>query len=677
VAHLKQKITVHSGLIHGLQAVAWLSMLWQSNVRRRTVLAALSDFKDVTIMMDALRQGAKGWVAKVLLTLLIASFAVWGITDVFRGFQNADLVTVGDKSISSETFRRDLNTSIQQFKNQTGTALSLEDARKLGLEKQVLDQMISRASIDAQGERLGIEISDQAVANSIQSQQIFHDSKGVFDVARFRNLLQQNGMTEDGYVQSEKENLLRTWLSNVAGDNITLPRTMLEALTRYRDETRDGRYVSFSVNASDVPQPTDADLKKLYEATPSVYTAPEYRSIAVMKVDPSDMASKIQITDEEIANAYDTFKVEYYEPERRDILQLSFPDVAAAEKAKLRIDSGEDILKLAAELGQKEKDITFANKLIGDFLDEKIGEAAFALSEGAMSPAVKGSLNTVLLKAVKVVAAKQPTLDELKAVLKERLQLEKAREEIVSVYDAVENDRAIPLKFEEIAAKAGLSVIVVPAISAGGIDKAGQQVSLPAKDDVLKTAFASDVGLDIDALNVNDGYVWVDVREVIPSAVRPFEDVKENVKADWAAAQLRTLAGDKAKAIVEKAGAGSRLESIATELGGQIKSVTSLKRSSSSEVFDGGSTLALFSVGEKALAWALEGDGKSARIIEVTKVNLPQGTATASAKEVQDVAKRGLGSDLMDSYVKSAKASTTVTVNEELWRQISGSTTTQ
>ncbi len=628
-------------------------------------------------MMEALRQGAKGWVAKVLLGLLIASFAVWGITDVFRGFQNADLVTVGEQKISSETFRRDLNLSIQQFKNQTGTTLTLEDARKLGLDRQVLDRMIAQASLDAQGSRLGIAVSEQAVASSIQKQKIFQDTKGAFDVARFRNLLQQNGMTEEGYVQSEKETLLRTSLSSVADGNITLPRTMLSALTRYRDETRDGRYVSFTVSEADVPQPTEADLQKQYEATPAAYTAPEYRSVVVMKVEPSDMASKIQITEQEISDAYNTFKVEYYEPERRDILQLSFPDVAAAEKARSRIEAGEDIVKVAAELGQKEKDITFSGKLIGDFLDEKIGAAAFALKEGTLSAPVVGSLNTALLKAAKVVPAKQPTLDELKAVLKERLQLEKAREEIQSVYEAIEEERSQQTKFEDIATKTGVAMIVVPAISSAGVDKAGQAVSLPNKDEVLKSIFANDVGVEVDALTVGEGYVWLEVREIKPSSVKPIADVKDAVKADWTAAKLRTLAGDKAKAIVDKAGASSRLESIAGELEAAIKTVSAIKRNNTSEEFDGVATLALFSVGEKALTWALEGDGKSARIIEVTKVNIPQGMASVSAQEVGDVAKRGLGSDLLDSYLKSARAGTTVTVNEELWRQISGTTTTQ
>ncbi len=625
-------------------------------------------------MMEALRQGAKGWVAKVLLSLLIGSFAVWGITDVFRGFQTADLVEVGGRAISSETFRKDLNQTMQQYGQQTGTAITLEDARKIGMDRQVLDRIISQTSLDIQAERLGIAISDDAVANSIQSEKVFQDDSGKFDVARFRSLLQQNGLSEPVFVATEKTKLLRKSMTSIAGENIVLPRTMLEALTRYRDEARDGRYISFTVNAADVPQPTDDDLKKQYESTPTAYTAPEYRSIAVLKIEPSDLASKIQVSDQEISDAYNTFKVEYYEPERRDIIQLSFPDVAAAEKAKKRLDSGEDILKLAAELGQKEKDITFSGKIIGDFLDPKIGDAAFALAEGAISAPVAGSLNTALLKATKIAAARQPTLANLTVKLKERLQLEKAREEIQSVYDAVEDERSQQVKFEDIAAKTGAPLIIVPAISASGVDKAGQPVSLPSPEDVLKATFAGEVGVDIDAITSGEGYVWLDIREIVPSAVKPMAEVKDQLKADWSATKLRSLASDKAKAIVEKAANSTRLETLATEMGGTIKTVTSIKRNNSSEEFDGVATQALFSVGEKALTWALEGDGKSARIIEVTKVTLPGGTVTASAKEIQDTAKRGLGSDLLESYLKSARAGTTVTMNEDLWRKINGST---
>jgi peptidyl-prolyl cis-trans isomerase D len=633
-------------------------------------------------MMEALRNGAKTWIAKILLGLVMAVFAILGVssmdmTATMRGLFKQDLANVGGRPIDSETFRVELNRTLQQISRQSGNNVTLEEAKKLGIDKQVLDRLIAQASIDAQANRLGVAVGDKAVAAAVQGQKVFQDSKGQFDINRFRSLLQQNGLTEAGYMAQEKQNTLRQSMTGLAGENITLPRTMLDALTRYRDETRDARYFTFSVTKADVPPASEADLKKQYDSAPAAYTAPEYRSIAVMKVEPKDMAAKIQITDQELADGYATYKLDYFEPEKRDIIQVSFPDAAAAEKAKTRITAGEDIIKIAGELGQKLGDITFNGQLKSDFLDEKIAEAAFSLPEGAVSAPIVGSLNTALLKAVKVKPEHQQTLDEAKAALKERLQLAKAQEEMQSVYDAVEDARAQQTPFEDIASKAGISLQVVAAVSAAGLDKDGKPLTIPAQDEVLKAAFGSDVGLDTDALQANDGYVWFTVREVIPSALRPLNQVKAQVEADWAATQLRELASKKAKDIIEKAGDSTKLESLATEMSGTIKSVTGLKRNATSEEFDGVATLALFSAPEKSLTWSLEGDGVTARIIEVSKVTAPAGSATAGAKEVADLARNGLGGDLLEAYLKSARANADVTVNEELWRQIDGNTPSQ
>jgi peptidyl-prolyl cis-trans isomerase D len=633
-------------------------------------------------MMEALRNGAKTWIAKLLLGLVMAVFALLGVSSMdisatIRGLFSQDLATVGGKVIASQTYERELKQSLQQLSRQTGNTITIDEARKTGLDKKILDRMIVQASIDAQADRLGIRIGDKALAAAVQQDKMFQDSAGKFDVTRFRSLLQQNGLSEQGYMAQESDNIMRRTMTDVAGENITLPRTMLDALSRYRNETRDGRYVTFAVSAADVPAPTDAELKTQYESTPVAYTAPEYRSVVILKIDPTDLASKVQVTDQELSDTYSATKADYFEPEKRDILQVSFADVAAAQKARARIDAGEDIKKIAAELGQKDTDITFGGKLKTDFLDPKIADAAFSLAEGAVSSPVAGSLNTALLKAVKIVPAHQPTIAAITDVLKKRLQLQKAQEEIQSVYDAVEDARAQQTKFEDIGAKVGAPVITVPSVSAAGADKSGKSVVLPAQEEVLKAIFASDVDFDNDALQANDGYIWYDVREVTPSAVKPMDQVKDQVKADWVAMKLRGLAGERAKAIVEKAGSTTKLETVATEVGGTIKTVTGLMRNATSEEFDGIATLALFSVPEKALTWALEGDGKSARIIEVSKVTVPPSAASAGAKDVADQARQGLGSDLLDGYLKSARAGANVTMNEELWRQISGTSTSQ
>jgi peptidyl-prolyl cis-trans isomerase D len=630
-------------------------------------------------MLEALRNAAKGWVAKLLLALLMLSFVVWGIADVFTGgFRAQELATVGDVKISSEAFRRDLNTEIQRISQQTGATFSVEDARRVGLDQQILDRIIGTAVLEAHAEELGLLVSDKAIVDEIAANPMFQSGDGTFDPARFRQILQTNGLDEATFLFDQKRDKLRRAITDLAADVGTTPLALTEALMRYRNETRDTRYFTFQVNESDVAPPTDVDLKKQFDTTPAAYTAPEYRSIAVMKVEPSDLADRLAVSTDELKAGYDKFKADYFTAEKRTILQLSFPDLGKAEDARKRIDGGEDFLKVAAEFGAKETDVTFADRSKSDFLDAKIAEAAFTLTEGQVSAPVQGDLTIALLKAAKVTPEHQRSLEEVAAELTKRLQLDKAHEEIQAVYDAVEDARAQQTKFEEIAAKAGIPFTLVPSVSAAGLAKDGSDVQLPAKAELLKAAFESDAGVENDALTPFDGYLWFEVREVVPSALRPLETVKEQVAKDYVAGKLRTLAGDRAKALVEKAGSTGKLDSLALESGGAIKSLAGVKRTDISEAFDGLAALALFASPEGALTWSLEGDGKSAKIIEVTKVRAPVlQTASAEAKSLADEAKNGIAGDTFEVMLRAVRASTDVTINETLWQSIRGGTTQQ
>ena len=88
-------------------------------------------------MMDSLRNAAKSWVAKVLLGLLAGSFVIWGVADVFRGFGASALATVGGIEISGQDYNRALNTYLQNLGRQTGQPMTVDDARKLGLDRGI------------------------------------------------------------------------------------------------------------------------------------------------------------------------------------------------------------------------------------------------------------------------------------------------------------------------------------------------------------------------------------------------------------------------------------------------------------------------------------------------------------------------------------------------------------
>ncbi|MBK8771643.1 MAG: SurA N-terminal domain-containing protein [Rhizobiales bacterium] len=639
-------------------------------------------------MLETFRNAAQSWVAKVLMAFLVASFAIWGIKDVgngvgesfarWTGFGPQDLVKIGDVVVSSEQFRRDLNNDLQRLAAQTGNALTLDDARKFGIDRQVLDRIIDTAVTDAKAEDLKLAVSNESIVADVAANKTFQDSKGNFDPGRFRQLLQQNGLDEARFLMTERQNRLRRTITDVGNTGLVLPRTLTEAMSRYRDETRDARYFSFTVSEADVPPPTDADLKKQYETTPAAYTAPEFRSIAAIKVEPADVAAKLTISEEEVTAAFDRYKQDYFTPERRTVLQLSFPDVAKAEAAKKRLDAGEDFMKLATEAGAKESDVTFADRTKADFLDAKIADAAFSLAEGAVSAPVSGDLTTALLKVTKVTPEVQKTLGDVRDELVKRLQLEKAKEEIQSIYDAVEDARAQQTKFEDIASKAGIPFTLAAAVNAAGVDRDGKDVALPAKAELLKAAFASDVGVENDALSLQDGYVWYEVREVIPSALKPLDEVKEQVKKDYVAGKLRDLAAEKAKAIVAKAGSATKIDTLATEANAEIKTVINIKRNDVSETFDGMAALALFAAPANSLTWSLEGDGKTARIIEVSKVNTPPFNAASNeTKALADDLKLGMGEDALAAFMKAARTGVSVSINEPLWDNIRGNAAQQ
>jgi peptidyl-prolyl cis-trans isomerase D len=633
--------------------------------------------------MEFLRNAAKTWVAKVLMALLVMSFGIWGIKDVstsflgdilsFTGWGPKDLAHVGGKTIVATEYTNALQRQINVIAKQSGQKFTIDDAHKMGVDKQVLDSLIAGAAVDVQRDKLQLAISTASIAQSITSNRMFKDSSGKFDPTIFQRALQQNNLNEEGYVASERQQRLRATITSVADAPIKMPQVLNVALAQYRGETRDAKYFSFTANESDVAAPTDAELKAQYETTPSAYTAPEYRSVAIMKVEPADIADRLVMTDAEITAGYEKYKGDYFTPEKRTVVQLTFPTLEAAKKAKARIAAGEDMIKIAGENGAKEADIVLKERQKDNFIDAKIAEAAFALAKDAVSEPIEGSLAIALLKATAIIPEKQSSLAEVKAELTKRLQLEKAKEEITSIYDAVEEGRGAQLKFEDIAKKAGIPFSLVPAVSAAGVDKLGKDVAMPSKPELLKAVYASDVGQVDDALSIEDSYFWYEVREVIPSALKPLETVKDDVKKDFVANKMRDVAGEKAKKLVARAQAGATLEALAAEVGSTIKTATGLKRNETSEAFDGTAVVSFFNAPDKGFAWSLEGDGKTARVMQVDKVTIPAVMATSpEVKKLQDEGTAGLSRDIVDGFIAAIRQNANVTINEDLWRQNTG-----
>ena len=566
-----------------------------------------------------------------------------------------------------------LQRTLKQLSTQSGQNLTIDDARRMGVDRTVLDNLIATASVEAAATKLGLAVSNTTVLQSLVENKMFQDVNGKFDSAIFKRLLEQNSLSESDFLATEKAGRLRSMLTTTADGSVKLPKTLSAALAQYRGESRDVKYFDFTVSEADVPVATDAEIKKQYEATPAAYTAPEYRSIAVLKIEPSDIADRLTVSPDELKAGYEQYKTDYFTPEKRTVLQLTFSTLDAAKKAKDRIAAGEDFVKIATELKVKESDYSLVDRQRGDFLDAKIGDAAFKLAQGAVSNPVQGELAIALLKAITIVPEKQSTLDEVKVALTSRLQLEKAKEEITAIYTEVEDARSQQTPFEKIAEKGKLPFKLYGAVNATGQDRAGKDVDMTSRDDVVKAAFLSDVGNSDDALAVGDGYVWYEVREVIPPGLKPLTDVKVEVSKDVMATKLRDAAEAKAKGFLAEVKSGATLDALSVKAAAIVKTATGLKRNETSQDFDGASVVSVYSVGDQGFAWSLAGDGKTARVMQITKITLPAVMATSpELTKLQDEASLGLSRDIGDSFVGALRKAADVTINEELWKQNTG-----
>jgi peptidyl-prolyl cis-trans isomerase D len=625
-------------------------------------------------MLDKMRGAAKSWVAKVLMGLLVMSFGVWGIADVFRFSSISALATVGDQDISGQAFTDNYRNWLRDYQRRAGQSITPEQARLLGLDRAFLNEMIRSAALDGEAHKMKLAISDQQIADTIRANKVFQDSQGNFDPTRFHDVLRENGLSEAGYVVSQRQSFLRRALADTVSSGVTPPNALQEAAYRHRNEQRDARYFVVRPTEQDVPAPGEQDVKSVWEKNSARYTAPEYRVIAVLKADPQDLAPTIQVSDADVAAAYEKFKRDYFKAETRTILQIPFANVDEAKKAKERIAAGTDFMALAKERGLTEADASLGDVTKDKIFDPIIAGAAFGLAQDQVSDPVQGKLSVVLLKVAKISPEKQSTLEEVKNEITARLQLEKAKDMAQNTFDAVEDARAQQKSFEDIAKDVKLNLVVTPPVDQQGLGKDGKQVNVPFKEGVLKQAFESDTGVENDALTTpSNGYVWYEVREVTPSAIKPLDTVKTQVEADWKAQKLRELALEKAKQLVERGQNGITLDALASEAKAEIKTVQGLKREETTNEFGPEAVSALFAVPENGFAFAPEGDGKGAKVIQSQAVLIPAFDPNSEeAKAMSKTLADGVSTNLEASYVADVQEELGVYVDENMWRQVTG-----
>src|SRR5258706_4323525 len=341
-------------------------------------------------MLQQLRSASKSWVASVIIGVLVLAFALWGVADIFRGGADTVVADVGRTQISDTEFDQQLRSQIRAVSSQSQTQLTREQEKAIGLNKNVLDQVISRAALDEVVNRLGLTASQQSIAAQIRGNPNFRGTDGAFDPTLFARTLQDNTMSEASFVGSTGKDIARTQLMEAATAGLVAPPGFARVLYDFVNEARVPEYVVITPEeAGQVPPPTEADLVAYHKAHAAQFSSPEYRAFDYVQIGPEQVAGEIQVSDADLKAEFDSHKANYEKAEERQVEQIAFPSKEAADAAAAKIKSGAEFTAAARESRLKDEEFKL-RKVFATRLESKPFRAVFAGPEGGVDTAGAG-----------------------------------------------------------------------------------------------------------------------------------------------------------------------------------------------------------------------------------------------------------------------------------------------
>ena len=630
-----------------------------------------------------MRKASSNWLGKtvmsVLFGVLIISFGVWGIADIFKGFGQSSLAKIGNTEISTEQFRNLFTDRLQQIGRRFGRPLTMEQARQFGLDRQVLQEVIADALLDEKARRLGLGLSDADIVRVISSDPNFKGVDGKFDHDRFVQIIRQFGFTEQRYIAEQRRRSLRTQITGTVLAGLEPPKTQIEALVRFQSEQRSAEYLRLTAaQAGTIDPPSPEALAAFFEDRKQLFRAPEYRKIAMLALTPDELAKKIDVSDDDARKVFELRRERYATPERRQVLQIPFPNAEEAKAASDRIAAGTSFEDIAKERNLTPADIDLGT-IAKSSMDPALGEAAFALAAGSVSPPVKSALVTALLKVTKIEPGTNPAFESVAPQIKREIALERTQAQLQDLRNKIEDERGGGANIAEAAQKLGLNAVIIEAIDRSGRAPDGKPVSgLPQGIDIIAPAFASNVGVENEPVQFNGGEVWFDVLGITPSRERTLDEVKDQVAARWKDEQVSTRLRAKTAEIVERLNKGAKLDAEAAAAGVKIEKTSLFKRDVDSKDVPERLAAAVFRT-PKGGAGQVEGTGGSDWL--VFRVNdivaPPVDLASDDVKRLRDNLRQAATEEQLAAFVTQLESDIGVTINQNAFAVATGATSTQ
>ncbi len=501
-------------------------------------------------MLQFIRSKVTSIFIKVLFGILILSFAIWGIGDIFLGNKDGEaVISIGDKDYNANYFL----SAYEKARRAMRLPPEYEDLVKPQIIESVKQSIIRNGLLSAETLNLNLVYGDTQLKKWVGRSEAFRDSSGKFDPELLRQALFNSGLSEADFFSSLREEMRNNQLISAVASSVSPPDILIEKIFKYRNEKRTVNIAEFTGETIvSLPEQSESDLRKLYTETKSDYMAPVYRSVTYVHIDPKELAKDIMISEEAVAEEYDARRDELTIPGSRDLKQLIFSEKDLAQKFKNSITSAlstAEVNKRVSEIGETANVLEMKDVTETDLIDTNERKAAFETPVGQISSIIETSFGWKVFFPIKNTPEVITPLSAVRQKLRDELSNEKALDNIFDLTNVFEDSLAGGASIEQAAREINFRSSRLKSIDNNGKSETGTIIGgITGQKQFLSTVFDTPVGEQSQLLESEDGgYFVLRIESETKARQKAFNEVIAEVKKAWEAAETKKALMKKAK----------------------------------------------------------------------------------------------------------------------------------
>jgi peptidyl-prolyl cis-trans isomerase D len=591
-------------------------------------------------MLQSIRDKSKGWLAYLIVGFISIPFLFWGIQQYIGVGGELVAATVNDTEISMRNFQRSLQQQQQQMRTMFGGKVPAEMLQGSAIQQSVVSNMVREELLRQYSTDKGLRVSDNQLLNEIRGQEAFQE-EGRFSKQKYERLLEQQRLTKSGFEYQVRTSMQLDQFQGSLGSSAFISASSQKDFLGLKGQKRKIDYLVFDKEKyrSSVSPGAD-EIKKYYEDNQQSYVTKEQVKISYIILDEAELASQVSVDNKALQTFYEQEQDLYTIPEARKVshilIKTSQEDgqdkLATAEnKAKdihAKIVAGADFIKTAKEISEDRLSSENGGDLglisPGD-MDPAFEKALFSLSVESISEPIKTPQGYHILKLTEVKPEKQKSFEEAKAEIEKEYRQREAEQILIE-----KSELLVTLSYENADSLEPVSDALGIEIKTSDWISRDQGQEIAAEEQVRQAAFLPEVlqqKRNSDVIETADGkQIVLRLAEHQPPSPRPLDEVKELIENQLVENVIKDKAKELGQAKLEALRQGIDLNSIAAEVGAELKSPGFITREDGkvpAEIRDSIFTLSSFNNGKSVPVGVEMNDGNYA-LVSMVAVETPE-----------------------------------------------------